>query len=279
MKHKKVNLKNVVAQPSVSLKRRIRLYMDRALLSTKVIAAILIYLFFFTSHLNPVKRWFISHFSDIAADNGAVLENVLIAGQNNLSTDDIISTLNADVGTPILSINLEKVREELLRNDWVKDAAIERRMPNVLYVSITERKPIAIWQKDKKLYLVDEEGHVIAPDDIKKFVGLTHVIGNDAPANALSLNEELEKDPELAKKVVSAVRYGDRRWNLILEQGITIKMPEISFDKAYRYLSKLNESGKLFDNNYKVIDLRDESKYFFEKNEETKKSDSKTPKK
>ncbi|MBP7189798.1 MAG: FtsQ-type POTRA domain-containing protein [Rickettsiaceae bacterium] len=279
MKQKKVILKNVVVKPSISMKRRIRLYVARFFISMKVIAAILIYLFFFTTHLTPIKRWFASHIADIAADSGVLLENVMIAGQNNLSTDDIIATLNADVGTPLLSINLGKVRQELLKNDWVKDATIERRLPNILYVNVTERIPIAIWQKDKRLYLVDEEGHVIAPDDVKKFVGLTHIIGDDAPANAASLNEELGNDPELRKKLISAIRYGDRRWNLILDQGITIKMPEINFARAYRYLSKLNEGGKLFDNSYKVIDLRDEAKYFFEKNEENVKNDPKKQKK
>ena len=71
----------------------------------------------------------------------------------------------------------------------------------------------------------------------------------------------------MAKKVVSAVRYGQRRWDLNLEQKINVKMPEKGFQEAYDYLNSLNKEGKLFDQNYKVINLKDPSKYYMEKHE------------
>ena len=119
----------------------------------------------------------------------------------------------------------------------IKAALVERRMPKTIYIAIIERKPIAIWQFEKKLYLIDEEGNRISNKDIEKFSKLLQVVGSDANVYAQNLVMELSKHPELAKRITSAVRYGERRWNLNLEQGITVKMPEDDFQKAYNYLN------------------------------------------
>lgn len=270
MKNKKPQTKSVV-KPNIPLKRKIRIYIDRVFLACKIGLLVFLYLFFFSSHLNSLKEWISSHIYEATSDGGMVLENVLIDGHHNLSTTDIASALNADVGTPILSIDLAKVRDVLSKNEWVKNAVIERRLPNTIYINITERVPIAIWQNEKKLYLVDEEGSVINPDDISKFAGLIHVVGSDAPIHVATLKAEIDNNDALKKRIVSFVRYGERRWNILLEQDITVKMPENDFVRAYKYLSKLNENNKLFDCNYKVIDLRDDAKYFFEKHSQLKK--------
>lgn len=270
MKNKKSQAKNFI-KPNISLRRKIRIYLDRFLLGLKIALLIFLYLFFFTNYLNSFKEWAASHIYETTSDGGMILENVLIDGHHNLSTSDVAATLNADVGTPILSIDLDKVRDILTKNEWIKNAVIERRLPNTIYVNITERDPIAIWQNDKKLYLVDDSGSVITPTDISKFANLIHIVGSDAPLHIASLKVDLDSDEALKKRIISVVRYGERRWNILLEQDITVKMPENGFTKAYKYLSKLNENNKLFSNNYKVIDLRDEAKYFLEKHSEEKK--------
>ena len=42
-------------------------------------------------------------------------------------------------------------------------------------------------------------------------------------------------------------------------------MPEKNFEVALKYLSELNKAGRLFGQNYKIIDLRDPLKYYIEK--------------
>lgn len=270
---------NNSSKPNISLRRKIRSYLEKLYLALKLAGILLIILGCFTETLKPFKRFILSNLFEVAAEEGLVLENVLIEGQHNLSTEDIAATLNADVGTPLLSIPLEHIREILLKNDWIKNVVIERRFPSTIYINITEREPIAIWQQNKTLYLVDEEGHVITPTDILKFTNLPHIIGSDAPLHAASLIQNLDNDIELKKHITSSVRYGERRWNLILEQDITVKMPETGFIEAYQYLSKLYQNNKLFDQDYKVIDLRDQSKYFFEKKSAAKESPANSAKK
>jgi len=253
-------------KPNIGFRRRLRLYYDRTILCLKCIIILTLYLLIFTKYLDSVKNLVKYHIYEYTADMDLVLENILIEGQKNIATDEIIATLNADVGTPILSINLSKVQESLNKNPWVKNSIVSRRLPKSIYIHIVEREPIAIWQQNQKLYLVDADGYVMNTYQIDKFSNLLHVVGPGANVHASALQASLEKDPELAKKIVSAVRYGERRWNLLLEQGLTVKMPEHKdFEAAFTYLAELYHSNKLFDQGYKYIDLRDISKIFFEK--------------
>lgn len=252
-------------KPNIPLRRKIAILYTRLIFLLKILIFFLLYLLFFTKYFDHFKNEIAQNIYEITADMGLKLENVLIEGQINLPSEEILSSLNADVGTPILAINIRQVKNLLDKNHWVKTSAVERRLPNTIYIALLERIPIAIWQINKKIYLIDEEGFKITAQNVEKFSHLPYVVGIDANIYASKLIEDLSICKELFAKVTSAVRYGERRWNLSLEQNITVKMPENGFSKAYEYLINLYQANKLFDQNYKTIDLRDPAKYYIEK--------------
>jgi len=249
----------------ISLKRRIRLLRDRSILVTKVLLVILIYVFFFTNHLLPVKNYLKEAFCDFSGDLGFSLEKVVIKGNKNLETKSILTSLNADLGTPLFSLDLKEVHERIKDFSWVESASVRRILPNIMEIEILERKPIAIWQNKRKLTLIDAEGMIIETKKIDNFIGLLHVVGEGANYHADQLQADLSKAPDVRSNLVAAVRYGQRRWNLTLSQNITVKMPERDFCIALSYIEKLIKQGKLFDQKYKMLDLRDANKYYIEK--------------
>ncbi len=261
----KKSSKKQTKKPNIPLRRKIAIFYARGILGTKILIICFLSLLFFTNYFDFLKKEIAHNIYEAAADVGFKFENIIIEGQDNTTSEDILAALNADTGTPIFAINLSAVQEKLLQNPWVKNAAVERRMPNTIYVALLERTPIAIWQINQKLFLIDEEGYQITSKNIEKFAKLLHVVGADANIYAHKLIEDLAKYPDLMTKVISAVRYGERRWNLNLQQNITVKMPENAFDAALNYLAELDKAGKLFDQNYKTLDFRDPQKYYIEK--------------
>jgi cell division protein FtsQ len=253
-------------QSKLSYKRKARLWIQRFLFTWKILLVILLYLFFFTSHIGFIKEYMLDNFSELGGELGFRLETVVIRGNKHIDTNTIISSLNADVGTPLFSISLDKIYHKLRNISWVQDVTLQRKLPDTIIINILERKPIAIWQNKQKLSLVDIDGNVIETEKIGDFASMLHVVGEDANIHAATLIEDLIQEPTISANVISAVRYGERRWNLILKQNITIKMPERDFDIALKYLSKMNQQNKLFDQSYKIIDLRDSTKYYIEKN-------------
>ncbi len=251
---------------NISFRRRLWAYYHRVALLLKIFIVLFAVVFFYTNVLDNYKRIAQNWFFGLSANHGFILENIIVEGQKNTPLKEIVDSLMADKGVPIFAIDILAVKERLEENMWVKAAVVERRLPSTIYIAVVERTPIAIWQFEQRLYLVDSEGNRISAYNGKEFESLLHVVGQDANIYAQVLLDELNKYPNLAAKVKSAVRYGQRRWNLNFKEGITVKMPETGFITAYDYLNSLDKNNKLFNQNYKMLDLRDSNKYYLEKN-------------
>ncbi len=70
----------------------------------------------------------------------------------------------------------------------------------------------------------------------------------------------LAAEPSLRGRVVSAVRVGGRRWNLQLDNGIEVRLPEERAPEAWAEVASLDRSQKLLSRQVTVVDLRDPSR-------------------
>lgn len=246
-------------------RRKFRKYLIFSLWILLLKIIITSYILYSTTYGQRAWKEISSFFIDQASEVGFNLQKVTIQGQNNTQAQYILGILNLDYGTPIFDIDLSKLRKLLEANDWVKSAVVARKLPNTLYIGLNERKAIAIWQHNNSVDLIDEKGFVIKVSDIKSFKHLLYVVGDDANLYAKSLLDLLSSNVELRDKVISAVRYGQRRWDLALESNINIQLPENNAQKAWDYIGLLYKNKKLFTENYKNIDLRDEQRYYLSK--------------
>ncbi|MCP5369788.1 MAG: FtsQ-type POTRA domain-containing protein [Rickettsiaceae bacterium] len=260
MRRKNATLK----KQQISLKRKSWQLFYKIRLGLKLLALTILLLIIFTSVFDKIINSVKDYFYNQSADYGLVLKKLIIEGNENISYEEILDAVSVKKGDPILKLNLYKIKERLESNKWVETAIIERQLPFDLYISIVEKTAIAIWQFQNNLYLIDDEGNRITPytQDIKH--DLLQVIGQDANIYAQSLIDELEQCRPIKDKVISAVRYGNRRWNLNLESGVVVKMPEKNFKQGYKYLCKIYSAQKEFSQRYKMIDLRDINKVYFE---------------
>ena len=75
--------------------------------------------------------------------------------------------------------------------------------------------------------LIDRNGQLVAESERGAIsASLPLVVGPGAPAAAAALIDALTDRPELQKRVVAAVRVGERRWNLRLNNGADVMLPE-----------------------------------------------------
>ncbi|MGH6781705.1 MAG: cell division protein FtsQ/DivIB [Sphingomonadaceae bacterium] len=123
-------------------------------------------------------------------------------------------------------VDLEKVRSDLLRYGWIKDARVSRRLPDTLLVDIVERTPAAIWQNEQHLSLIDRGGVVLEPVKIDAMPDLPLVIGPDANRQATALSALMEAAPSLKPMMAGATWVGNRRWDLRFQSGETLALPE-----------------------------------------------------
>jgi cell division protein FtsQ len=123
-------------------------------------------------------------------------------------------------------VDVDTIRERLLRFGWVKDARVSRRLPDTLVVDIVERQPAALWQDRGRLALIDSDGVVIDRVQVTRMPDLPLLIGPAANLHERELDQLLEAAPTLKPQLVSATWVGGRRWDLDLQTGETIALPE-----------------------------------------------------
>lgn len=252
--------------PRVSLARRVFALVRKIFFIPAVLYSVLFIAsaswFYFGGYYDITKEKISDALYTVSSKTNLVLKNVYLEGQKYSNEDDIIQAINVNEEQAILGINIWKIQKNLESLPWVKYAVVERQYPSTLSIRITERTPKALWQNLGKVHLIDSDGKIINDEDLHKFSDLIILVGNDVPTYAGSLLGLLSSTPEISKLVSSAIRVGERRWNIRLYSGIEIKLPEDNFSDAWSNLSKLHKENKILDSTVKVIDLRLPGKMF-----------------
>lgn len=193
---------------------------------------------------------------DATASAGLELANVEVRGRLRTPSDAILAALQVKQGQPLLAFDPYAARQALEALPWIRKAEVERHLPNLVRVTLEERVPLALWQLDGVISVIDDRGVIIpgvAPED---FAELPLVVGRGAETEAADLLAMLELERDLANKVEAAVRVSERRWNLRLKNGIDIALPAEDPAAALARLIELDQRDQLLSRDLVLIDLR-----------------------
>ena len=193
---------------------------------------------------------------DGTARLGLVVADIKVEGRETTDRETILAALGAGPGSPILAMSPRRAKEQLETLPWVRSAVVERRLPDTLYVRLVERKPLALWQHGGKLELIDHEGAVIPATQLDRFVKLPMVVGESAARHAAELVDMLATEPDLASRVSAAIRVGDRRWNLRIDNAIDVLLPADAAASAWTQLARLERSSAILKRDVQVVDVR-----------------------
>jgi cell division protein FtsQ len=192
----------------------------------------------------------------LSGDLGLTLRSITVDGRQQTPPDELLAAIGASRGTPLLALDPEAIRAHVETLPWVKSASVRRGLDGTLTVQIDEFAPFALWQRDGKFYLVDRDGEAIAAPDPGRFSQLIVLVGDNAPQHAADLVAMLGLEPELKARVRAAVWIGDRRWNLRLDNGVDVKLPEQNPAGAWLELARLEREQGLLKRDLSTIDLR-----------------------
>ena len=207
---------------------------------------------------------------DGSARLGLVVTDVKVEGRETTDRDTILAALAAGPGTPILAMSPSRAKEQLETLPWVRSAVVERRLPDTLFVRLVERKPLA-WQHGGKVELIDQEGNVIPVTRLDRFAKLPLVVGEGAASHAAGLLDMLATEPDLASRVSAAIRVGDRRWNLRIDNAIDVLLPADSPANAWTQLARLERSSAILKRDVQTVDVRLPDRLVFRVNPEAPK--------
>lgn len=201
--------------------------------------------------------------STIVADAGFALSQLHLSGNVRTRADEITAALDMKAGQSIFAVDLKQARTHLLALPWVAEAEIQRRFPDDIAVSIVERVPYARWQLENGPVVVEADGRTIVADPADKFAALPLLVGDGAPQHAHGFLEDVARHRAIVKRVRAYQYVSNRRWNLILDNLVIVKLPETGWDAELDSLDRLIVEKGILEKDIKEIDLRPTSPFYF----------------
>jgi cell division protein FtsQ len=192
----------------------------------------------------------------IANSLGFRITSIALAGGRQLTREEILTTAGVTGRSSLLFLDATAARARLKANPWIAEATVLKLYPGRLHIKITEREAFALWQKDGKVAVISADGTVVENFVSQRFTRLPMVVGTGADVKARDFLAVVDGLPAIRDQLHASILVADRRWNLRLKNGITVRLPEDGIDMALRTLVDLDRDKKLLSRDIDVVDLR-----------------------
>jgi cell division protein FtsQ len=205
----------------------------------------------------------IDHAMDtVVADAGFGISEIHLAGNSRVPPETILAALGMKPGESIFAARLAEARARILALDWIASADVVRRYPDSIFVTVVEKRPFAIWQAPQGLAVVERNGGVITTQGVETFARLPKLVGTGAPAASAALVDAVMAHRAVSARVALYEYVSERRWNLHLNDGVVVKLPETGWDKELDALEHLIVDSGILERDVVEIDLRSPTQYF-----------------
>jgi cell division protein FtsQ len=211
---------------------------------------------FLGSSLFDAREAFARTADSAAANVGFEIADIEIAGVSGARAEEVRALVVPEGRNSILSLDPAAVKARIESLDWVSAARVRRLWPSKLVVEVQRRQAYARWQEDGEISVIDANGERLLAERAADHPELPLVVGAGAGPSAEPLLIALEDLPELRARLRAFVRVGDRRWNVKLNSGTTIALPEQGAPQALARLEALQIQHALLDRPMASLDMR-----------------------
>jgi cell division protein FtsQ len=192
----------------------------------------------------------------IANSAGFRITSVVINGRKQLTQDEVLATGGVNGRSSLLFLDAALVRDKLKANPWIGEATVLKLYPGQLQIDIVERSAFALWQQDGRMSVIADDGAVLEPYVSRRFISLPLVVGKGAATRARDFLALLARYPQVRAVTKAVIFVGERRWNLRLNDGLDVRLPEHDVGTALATLSTLDKDERLFSRDIVAVDMR-----------------------
>lgn len=169
----------------------------------------------------------------------------------------IRAALPVDLPRSSFDLDLEALRVEAAALDAVAAVDVHIRPGGILEVVVAERVPAILWRSGEGLWLLDAEGHRVAPVASRlERPDLPIVAGEGAERVVPEALRLVSAAAPIGPRLRGLVRMGERRWDVVLDRGQRILLPETDAVRALDRVLALAQAEEMLDRDVTVIDLR-----------------------
>jgi cell division protein FtsQ len=180
-----------------------------------------------------------------------------IHGASDGVSQDIREILSIDYPISSFDLDLDAMREAIVGLDPVASARLRIRQGGVLQVDVVERIPVALWRRANGLELVDAEGVMVGPlTERSARAELPVIAGTGAEQAVGEALEIFAVAGPLAGRLRGLERRGGRRWDVVLDRGQRILLPEEGPARALERTIAMDQAVDMLARDLVAVDLR-----------------------
>ena len=157
-------------------------------------------------------------------------------------------------------LDLEGIRQQLIKRPWIFDVAISRQWPDEIVIIVMEQTPIALWGERG---LVNHHGKVFTPDggrvELQGLEGLPQLSGPDnSVGQVMKYFRELREALLQHGLGLQQLVLNDRgSWSARLDDGINIVLGGAEvMEKMHRFLSAYQQGLAADFSEVTAVDMR-----------------------
>lgn len=187
------------------------------------------------------------------------IRRVEIAGASAEVEAQLSAALGPLIGVSSLEVDARAVRELAENLGWVRAARVRMEAPETLYITVAERRPAVLWRMDDMLTLLDKDGEgidIVGARAEREDLPLIAGRGADTPAAVREALALFAGAGPLTPMIRGLVRVGERRWNVVLQDGPTVLLPEQGALEAIGFLAALESTEQVLRRDLDQVDLR-----------------------
>jgi hypothetical protein len=187
-----------------------------------------------------------------------VVSHIRVVGNHRLAEGEILRALGLRPDSNILSLDLDALKQQLMRSPWIKDVQLTRMLPAMLTLRVSERVPVGIAVLDG-LYLIDEEGTLLdemsaryADLALPLVRGMTNRKGMLVESRAL-----------LAGRVVKALAGEPRLASAVSEVDVSEEVGSIGISLRHPPIKVLVREEDLIERLMEIVPLTEDITHHF----------------
>ncbi|PZX16256.1 cell division protein FtsQ [Palleronia aestuarii] len=197
----------------------------------------------------------------IAQREEFMVRQIAFRGGSDATTAAIRERLNVDLPASSFDLDLAAMREAVTSIDAVREAELSILSGGTLQIAVEERIPALVWRGPEGLVLLDAEGHPTgALQRRRDRADLPLVAGDGAPEAVPEALAIIAAAHPLADRVRGLLRVGARRWDLVLDRGQRVMLPETRPVAALEEAIAIHEAQDLLSRDVLRVDMRTPSR-------------------
>jgi cell division protein FtsQ len=180
-----------------------------------------------------------------------------IDGADDVLAAEIRATLPLIFPVSSFDLDLEDLRGKVAALDPVKTAGARIKPGGILHLQVEPRTPVLIWRNREGLALLDSDGVFVRRIETRRAQpDLPVAAGDSVPAHVDEAVALIRAAAPLGARVRGLERRGARRWDVVLDRGQRLLLPETGAVQALERIMTLDAAEDILSRDITRVDMR-----------------------